>query len=194
MPAMITSDLDVVLRELDAGRVVAIATDTVWGIAAKLDRPEAIASLFAVKQRPADVALPVLVASAQAALDLVGDLEPRALSLMENMWPGALTIVVDCRGEVARAIGAEHSVGLRMPNNAQLLSLLALTGPLATTSCNLHGEAPVNTAEAAADLLGSRGIVFDGVCGGEQSSTVVRVEANVVSMLRHGPVEVPGVE
>jgi len=190
MPGLITSSLDEVAAALDAGSVAAIPTDTVWGIAARLDRPDAIAKIFTVKQRPPEVALPVLVPSLAAAQSLVGALDEVARGLMASSWPGALTVVVACPPAVAAATGATSTVGLRMPDDPRLLALLDATGPLATTSCNLHGQPPVASAEEAASLLGQGDVVLAGAAGGGQSSTVVQVLDGVVSVLRQGPIVV----
>ena len=189
---MITSDLSVIAEALAAGHVAAVPTDTVFGIAARLDRPDAIAELFSAKQRPSTVALPVLVDSLATARALVGDLDPVAERLMEQHWPGALTVVVTCPAHVAFHVGAQNSLGLRMPNDARLLTLLEQTGPLATTSCNLHGEPPVATPEQAAVVVGDRGVVLSGLPGGERSSTVVSVVNGEVTVLREGPIDVHG--
>jgi len=189
---MITSDLDQIALALDGGQVVALPTDTVFGIAARLDRPQAIAALFSAKQRPSTVALPVLVDSLATAKALVGELDPVAERLMEQHWPGALTVVVACPLHVAAQVGAQHSLGLRMPNDARLLELLHETGPLATTSCNLHGEPPVATPSEAEVVVGDRGIVLDGLPGGQRSSTVIAVEDGEVTLLREGPIDPHG--
>ena len=189
---MITSDLDVAAAALNAGQVVAVATDTVYGIAARLDRPAAISALFAAKQRPSTVALPVLVDSLAMAKAVVGLLDPVAERLMEQHWPGALTIVVDCPEPVAKQVGAQDSLGLRMPDDVRLLTLLGKTGPLATTSCNLHGAPPVSTAAEAEFVVGDRGMVLDGRPGGERSSTVVAVHGGAITVLREGPINVRG--
>ncbi len=188
MPGLITASLDAVARVLDAGGVAAIPTDTVWGIAARLDRPDAIAAIFAVKQRPPEVALPVLVASPAMTQSLVGDLDEVAVRLMARFWPGPLTVVVTCPPGLAMLTGATSTVGLRMPDDPRLLALLEATGPLATTSCNLHGQPPVISAEEAASLLGEGDVVLAGAAGGGRSSTVVQVLDGVVSVLRQGPI------
>ncbi len=189
---MITSDVALAATVLDGGQVLGVATDTVFGIAARLDRPAAIAQLFSAKQRPATVALPVLVDSIATAKALVGRLDPVAQHLMEQHWPGALTVVVQCSHEIAVKVGGHHSIGLRMPSDARLLLLLTKTGPLATTSCNLHGEPPVCTPAEAERVVGDRGIVLDGLPQGGRSSTVVSVHDGVVSVLREGPVVISG--
>jgi L-threonylcarbamoyladenylate synthase len=185
---VITADLVVVADALERGEVCAVPTDTVFGIAARLDRPQAIAAVFSAKNRPANVALPVLVSSTAMAKQLVGELDVVAEALMETHWPGALTVVVACPEALARSVGAERELGLRMPDDARLLELLAMTGPLATTSCNLHGLPPVTSPEDAALVVGDRGVVFAGFPRGERSSTVVAVRGGVITVLREGPV------
>ncbi len=165
------------VASLDAGGVVALATDTVYGLAASLARPEAVARLFAMKRRPASVALPVLVASPAAieGLDVVWPDTARVLA--DAYWPGALTIVVAVPPALAALVGAEDSVGFRVPDDTTLLGVLAEVGPLAVTSANEHGRAPCRDAEEVlAAFAGSddlAGVLDEGRREGQVSTVVV---------------------
>jgi tRNA threonylcarbamoyl adenosine modification protein (Sua5/YciO/YrdC/YwlC family) len=175
---------------LRAGRVVAVPTDTVYGVAATLD---AASALFTVKQRPHDVPLPVLIADV-AQLDgiVVQPLPAPATALISRWWPGPLTVVVDrdpgFTVDLGGAGDAERTVGVRLPDAAVVRALCASVGPLAVTSANLHGRpTPVEAAGVAAALGDAVAVVVDGGRCEGLPSTVVRVTAaGAVQVLRRG--------
>jgi L-threonylcarbamoyladenylate synthase len=175
---------------LAAGQLVVIPTDTVYGIAARSDRPEALAALFAAKGRPASLALPVLAADAGQAAQ-VGRLDGVAGVLAGAFWPGPLTIVVDrAPGFDADLGGDGTTVGLRVPAYDEVLALLALTGPLATTSANRSGQPTPPTAGEVAAVFGTSVALYldGGPARGGAASSVVSVTGNVLAVLRAGPI------
>ena len=182
---------------LRSGLVVGVPTDTVYGLAVDPWRPGATGRLFAVKRRPEDVALPVLVADAGQARRLLGTLPPRAERLMDAFWPGALTIVVPAPDDLGADLGGDgRSVGVRCPAHDLVRRLAAAAGPIAVTSANLHGAAPFPSASAlAAGLDGVEVVVDGGACAGEPS-TVVAVDGDTLALLRPGALweEVAGLE
>jgi L-threonylcarbamoyladenylate synthase len=162
---------------LRAGEIVAIPTDTVYGIAADLAVPDAIERLFAAKHRPPEKAVALLLAdAAQAAvLGLVG---PAARILAARFWPGGLTLVLPARPEsglpaILRA--GTPTVGVRVPEHPAPRALAAALGPLPTTSANLSGEPDArDAAEIAARLGDAIALVLDdGPIHGGPASTVV---------------------
>ncbi|MGI9119095.1 MAG: L-threonylcarbamoyladenylate synthase [Acidimicrobiales bacterium] len=186
--------IDSAVQALVTGQVVVIPTDTVYGLAVEASQPGAIERIFAMKQRPTHLALPVLVASIEQALGLAAEgLAPVARRLMERFWPGGLTLVVSRRRGFdqdvdlvdARTDGA--TVGLRLPAHPVPVALAARVGPLATTSANLHGLATPPSAQGVVEQLGGRPqLVLDaGACGG-WPSTVVSCLDGEVRVLREG--------
>ena len=175
------------------GDVVAVPTDTVYGLAADPSQPEAVARLFALKGRPDDVPLPVLVAGPEQVVLLAAELEPAAAALADRFWPGPLTLVVPRRPGFTVDLGgppaARQTVGIRRPDHPVVVALCELLGPLAVTSANLHGAPPATTAaEVAAVFAGSDqpAIVLDGgTCGGAPS-TVVECRGPASRCLREG--------
>lgn len=164
-----------VATALERDAVVAIPTDTVYGLAVKCDRPEAIAALFRAKRRPDDVPLPVLISGEEQAESIaVLAVSPTKL-LTKHWWPGPLTVVVPDRGGLGVLLGAQGSIGLRAPDLEFVRSLCETAGPLAVTSANLHGEPP---SEEATDVLATFGrdevslIVDGGRCAGVPSTVV----------------------
>ena len=180
---------------LAIGGVVALPTDTVYGIAASLRFPEAVAALFVLKRRPATLALPVLVSSVDQIESLGVVWDERAGTLGRAFWPGALTIVVGVPQNLSDLVGSTtRTVGFRCPDDAMLRHVLEQSGPLALTRANEHGAAPCESAvqvlRAFDDLDDLDGL--DGVLdGGERSgrvSTVVDVSGATFRVVREGAI------
>ncbi len=170
-------DVDEVVALLDDGVVVALPTDTVYGVAASLRHPDAISRLFALKRRPSSSPLPVLVDSLKQVTRLGVAWPEEARRLSEAFWPGALTIVVRVPRELARRVGStSDSAGFRVPDDVVLRRVLERSGPLAVSSANEHGEPPCVTAAQVLDALGDRdelgGLLDDGERGSRVSSVV----------------------
>ena len=170
---------------LEAGGVVALPTDTVYGLAADPAVPGATDALFALKGRPDTIELPVLVADLAQA-EVFAEMTAPARRLAEAFWPGALTLVVARRPGVDWSLGGlGHTVGVRSPAHPIPRSLCTMVGPLATTSANRHGDPPLVDASAVrrafADVLGM--VVDGGRCDGAPSTVVDVASARC---LRHG--------
>jgi L-threonylcarbamoyladenylate synthase len=177
---------------LRAGGIVAVPTDTVYGIAADMALPDAIERLFAAKQRPPEKAVAVLLADAAQA-DVLGIVSPAAAVLAGRFWPGGLTLVLPVRPEarLPRVLAAgAPTVGVRVPDHAAPRALAEVLGPLPTTSANRSGEPDARDAhEILARLGDSLALVLDGgpVRGGP-ASTVVDCTLEWPSILREGAI------
>ncbi len=177
------------------GDVVAVPTDTVYGLAADPTQPEAVARLFALKGRPEDVPLPVLVAGPEQLALVVGELEVAAADLAERFWPGPLTLVVPRRAAFTVDLGgppaARRTVGVRRPDHPVVVALCELLGPLAVTSANRHGAPPATTpAQVESAFAGSDGLAYvldGGLCDGIPS-TVVECRGPASRCLREGAI------
>ncbi len=188
-------DAEGAVEALAAGAVIAIPTDTVYGLAVDPRLREATGRLFALKGRPDDVALPVLVADVEAALRL-GRLGIPGRRLADRCWPGALTVVVArARAATGYELGGDpRSIGLRCPAHAAVRTLLRRTGPLAVSSANRHGEAPCRSAEDVTAAFGHDVPVVDGgTCEGVPS-TVVRLDPSGLQCLREGALALADLE
>ncbi|HEX2049301.1 MAG TPA: L-threonylcarbamoyladenylate synthase [Actinomycetota bacterium] len=175
------------VEALARGELAIVPTDTVYGVAARVDRPDAVARVFALKGRPADKPLPVLGAD-DGALETVVAFDDDARRLAGAFWPGPLTLVLPrAPGFDADLGGAAPDVGVRVPARAVTLALLERTGPLAVTSANRSGEPPALTAAAArAALPGVAVVVDDGELAGTPST--VAALAGGLRVVRAGPV------
>jgi L-threonylcarbamoyladenylate synthase len=181
---------------LRSGMVVAIPTDTVYGLAAALDRPDAIARLYRLKNRPHEKAIPVLLADV-AALDQVAANVPRqAWLLMERYWPGALTVVIPARPGLPQevtsvAADGTRTVAVRIPDHPVARALLAAAGgALAVTSANHSGEPPALDAQAVMRLgdAAPNLVVDAGPAPLREPSTVVLTANGETSVLREGAI------
>ena len=174
---------------LSDGDIGGIPTDTVYGLAADPWHSGAADRLFLLKGRPRSVELPVLVSSEAQALELTTSVPRSARRLMETFWPGALTIVLPRGYDVDADLGDEdETIGVRCPAHPVPRALCEKAGPIATTSANRHGEAPLTTAAALAASLPGIALVLDaGVCSGEPS-TVVDSTGDVPKLLRAGAI------
>jgi L-threonylcarbamoyladenylate synthase len=183
---------------LRAGGIVAIPTDTVYGLAAAMDVPGAIERLFAVKERPADRAIAVLVANLAQAEDLAV-LTPAARVLGQAFWPGSLTLVVEQRADrdlPPELTGGRSTIGIRVPDHDAPRALAAALGPLPTTSANVSGEPELADAlEIERRLDGRLDLILDGgPARGGPASTVVDVSAEPPRILRAGAIPAAQVE
>jgi tRNA threonylcarbamoyl adenosine modification protein (Sua5/YciO/YrdC/YwlC family) len=182
------TSLDTAAALLGAGLVVAIPTDTVYGLAARLDADAPVEALFAAKRRPASVPIAVLCASSAEAVRLAARWPPAAARLAERHWPGPLTVVVDADPVLVARLGSQRGIGLRVPGDARCRALLARTGPLAVTSANAHGAPPATTAAEVVELgAGVAAVVDGGTCGGPVS-TVVDLTVAPPTVVREGAV------
>jgi L-threonylcarbamoyladenylate synthase len=177
------------VEALRGGDIVGVPTDTVYGLAADPWHSGAADRLFLVKGRPRSVELPLLVTGAEQALTLATAVPDCAHRLMARFWPGALTIVLPRRVDIAADLGEDDAtIGLRCPNHPVPLALCEALGPLATTSANRHGDAPLTTAQEVADALPGVTLVLDAGPCNRAPSTVVDSTGEQPKLLREGAI------
>ena len=186
------------IAALRDGGIVALPTDTVYGIAVALETPGGIEALFAAKRRPPDKGVMLLLADAGQA-PAIGQWPPAAAALAGAFWPGALTVVVAQRPDVplpAALTGGAPTIGLRVPDHAAPRALAAAVGPLPTTSANLSGMGEARDAtEIRAQLGEVVALVLDGgVAHGGPATTVVDCTVEPPRVLRIGAIPVAAVE
>lgn len=196
-PAILTADaagIAEAARLLREGRLVAVPTETVYGLAARADRDESVAAIYGAKGRPSFNPLIVHVASAEAAHDLA-QFDDRALLLAEAFWPGALTLVLPLQpgAPVAAAVTAGlPTIALRCPAHPVMRAIIAAAGlPLAAPSANRSGGVSPTDAGHVLSSLGSRtdAVVDGGPCEAGLESTIVALRADGRwQVLRPGPI------
>lgn len=183
----------VAARLIGEGRPVAIATETVYGLAADATRGDAVAAIYAAKGRPAFNPLIVHVPDLAAA-DRIADLPPRARRLAEAFWPGPLTIVAPLRpgsSIASLATAGLPTVALRAPAHPAMQALLAATGTaLAAPSANASGTiSPTCAAHVLRSLGGAIPLIVDGGATTEGlESTIVAIDGDRLRVLRPGPI------
>jgi L-threonylcarbamoyladenylate synthase len=180
------------IRVLSGGGIVAVPTDTVYGLAADLASPGSIARLFAAKRRPVDQAVVLLLADAGQA-DALAEWPLAADALATAFWPGGLTLVLSQRPETrlpSELTGGRSTVGLRLPDHPAPRALAAALGPLPVTSANLSGRPEATNAGEIGDQLGEAiDLILDGgPARGGPPSTVVECSADVARILREGAI------
>jgi L-threonylcarbamoyladenylate synthase len=178
---------------LRAGGLVAMPTDTVYGVGVALDAEEGLLRLFAAKDRPLDKAIVLLCADLDQAAS-VGVLSPAARVLAERFWPGGLTLVLAQRpGAALPAVltAGAATIGVRVPDHDCPRALARELGPLPVTSANLSGQADARDAAAVMAQLGGRiDLILDGgATPGGTPSTVVDCSGEEPRILRDGAVD-----
>ena len=176
---------------LEAGKLVVLPTDTVYGLAADAFSPQAVQNLLNAKGRGRDMPPPVLVGSPTTLDALAVDIPSWLRSTVEALWPGPLTVILRQQPSLTWDLGETHNtVAVRMPDDKRALALIKQTGPLAVSSANTTGDPAAQTIEQAQDMLGGRVSVYlDG--GPSQSdvpSTILDATGSTPRILRQGAI------
>ncbi|HWS40519.1 MAG TPA: L-threonylcarbamoyladenylate synthase [Arenimonas sp.] len=179
-------------QALKAGELVAIPTETVYGLAADAMNPQAVKKIFALKGRPADHPLIVHIASSENLSVWAKDIPDVAYRLADAFWPGPLTFILPKRDEIPDIVtGGQHTVGLRSPNNPLTLALLKhFDGGLAAPSANRFGRISPTAAQHVQDEFGvdAPKILDGGPCQIGIESTIVDLSQSPARILRPGQI------
>jgi len=185
---------------VDAGGLVAVPTETVYGIACSVKK-DSLAKLSDIKGRTAEKYYTLQIAESGDVHKYIPKLGLRYLKLIQNAWPGPLTIVFELDqddinkqqnkldSKVFENLYKDNSIGIRCPDNAIALELLKrANGPVVVPSANITGQPPAIDAEQVLDqLAGKIDLVIDaGPCKYKTSSTVVKIGKNGLEILREG--------
>jgi L-threonylcarbamoyladenylate synthase len=178
-----------VAAALERGGVAVIPTDTVYGLVCLPSWPEAVQRVFALKRRPPELRLPVIVGS-QADVDSLGvEFGDAATRATAAFWPGALTIVVGVGEPKVDWLAGRDEVAIRMPESDLVRSLTALVGPFLMTSANAHGGRTQSSLRVVLlDLAGEPDVVVDGGPLSVVSSTLVNFNLPEPAVEREGAV------
>lgn len=173
---------------LRAGHVVAVPTETVYGLAACLDRPAAIEKIFALKRRPQENPLIIHVAD-RSAIDLYAtDYPPNFELLAKSFWPGSLTVILPVNALVPSIVRAGlPTAGFRVPAHETTRTLLRKTGPLVMPSANFSGRPSATSPEHVEEDFGKNFPVLDGgKCPKGVESTILLYQENQWVVVRLG--------
>ena len=183
--------IDKIVECLGNGGVVLLPTDTVYGLAVSPKFDEAIDRLFALKRRPRNVNLPIMVASDEELEPLGFEVSESARRLLRSpLIPGSLTLAMGFSSEYRPDwLAGREEAAVRIPNDERLLSVLRKTGPLLVTSANAHSaETPDNVADILAQLDGAPDLAIDGGTLRTTASTLVNCRVDPPRIERLGVV------
>lgn len=189
-------DIDKTLKRLSSaltqGDIIAFPTETFYALGARYDHGAAIERLYALKNRPRDKAMPLLIGHKRLLNLIAAEVPPVAEHLMDRFWPGPLTLVLRAKETLLPHITAgTNKVAVRVPGSSFALTLAAaLDIPITATSANVSSRPPADSAETVLDYFGDNiDILID--CGrspGILASTIVDVTGSVPVILRHGTI------
>ncbi|MBA3532437.1 MAG: threonylcarbamoyl-AMP synthase [Ardenticatenales bacterium] len=184
--------LDQALALLRQGEVIALPTDTVYGLACDSQSPAAIELLYEVKDRAPHKAIPLLLSSESQLLDVTSEVPDSAWEIAAQLWPGALTLVLKAASHLPSILTAGgDTVAVRLPDNRVVRVLAAgLDRPLAVSSANLSGYENCRTSNDVFAQIGTRlPLILDGgTTPGDQPSTILDLTFSPPRILREGPV------
>ncbi len=186
------ADVQVAGSLLHDGRLVAVPTETVYGLAADASSVDAVKRIYAAKQRPHDHPLIVHIGSIEEMEKWASDIPANAITLARHYWPGPLTLLLTKAPGVNTVVtGGKDTIALRMPAHPVLLGLLQQTGlAIAAPSANLYGQlSPTTAAQVMATMAGKIDAVLDGgQCEIGLESTIIDPGSQPLSILRNGPI------
>jgi L-threonylcarbamoyladenylate synthase len=192
---LITTDVDLAVRDLRAGNPVAIPTETVYGLAAPIDNEHAIRAVFAMKNRPINHPLIVHVAPNWDLSSLVEHVPDYAKQLINAFWPGPLTLVLRCKTEQVNPIitGGQNTVAIRCPAHPLAQELLSkLQTPVVAPSANPFGKVSPTTAMHVKESFSEQELTIldGGRCTVGIESTIVDASTpETYQILRHGLID-----
>ncbi|MDA9038378.1 L-threonylcarbamoyladenylate synthase, partial [Flavobacteriaceae bacterium] len=195
---MITTDLNLVIETLKKDDVVAIPTETVYGLAGNAFKDSSVEKIFQLKERPAFNPLIVHIAKPELLDQVATSIPPNAQLLADAFWPGPLTLVLDKKDQILdRVTAGKSTVAVRVPNHPLTLKLLQeLEFPLAAPSANPFGSiSPTSAAHVDAYFNERLSLILDGgPCRNGLESTIIGFEDNRPLLYRHGALAINDIE
>ena len=179
--------IDDIAALLAAGAVGVLPTDTIYGVVASVQIPEAVQRLYTVKHRHSKPGT-IVAASVDQLVEF--GIPRRYLKAVEQFWPNPISVVIPLGAQHYEVHLGKQSLACRIPNHPELLKLLQKTGPLLTSSANHTGETPARNLEEARDYFGGEVdfYVDGGDLSGHKPSTIIRIVDDAVEVLRQGAV------
>jgi len=195
---MITSNISYAVNALNQGDLVAIPTETVYGLAGSAFNEHAIDKIFQLKNRPTCNPLILHTHSIEEVLKFVQYIPPAAMKLAEAFWPGPLTLLLPKKSIIPHSVtSGSHLVAVRIPNHAVTLSLLQqLDFPLVAPSANPYTRISPTNSKMVYDYFGEElPIILEGdTCSKGIESTIVGFQENTPVIYRQGAISVDAIE
>lgn len=191
------NDIKIAARILADGGIVAIPTETVYGLAADAFNEDAVRSIFVAKGRPQDNPLIVHISSFEQIYSLAKEVPDSAKKLADKFWPGPLTIILPKKDTVPDVTsGGLSTVAIRMPSHPVANKIIELSCPLAAPSANISGfPSPTSFEHVESDMMGRADAICDGGdCAVGVESTVITLATEVPVLLRPGGVTLEQLE
>lgn len=194
MPSKLSLDIQQQIERgisiLRQGGLVAYPTDTVYGLGACVNLPQAVERVYQVKQRPRNMPFPLLLANTAQIAEVAQPVSPLAWLLIRGFLPGALTLVLPSSGSVPDNVTAgEKTIAVRIPDHPVPIAIIeGLGAPIVGTSANLSGQpSPLTASEVYSQLGNQVDLIIDGGrCSGDKGSTIVDVTGVAPVILREG--------
>lgn len=182
-------DLQTAFEKITQGEIIAVATDTVFGLVTSIHDPDAANKIYALKGRPSHKPLILLLSDPSHLSPFITHLPKGAIELMDRYWPGALTLIFEANEMAVHPSIRSHgkTIAARIPNCPETLALLSRTGPLASTSCNKSEGQAALSAQGVEEIFGPTFPVLDSAqkpLGKE--STILAFEQGAWVMKRQG--------
>ena len=190
------NDNDIIKVLNTKGSVVALKTDTVYGLVCNAYDIDAVNNIYKIKSREQKKPLSLFVKNIEEVNEYIKNLTPYCYEIMKKYWPGALTIIFEKKHNLFDYMTNNlDTIGIRIPNDKFLLNLLNnLTFPLAETSCNISGEDAYKSFEEIKikfknkiDLIVDGGEVVDNI-----PSTVISIINDKIKVFRNGKIDISG--
>lgn len=187
----VNNEIETAIRVLNQGGIIIFPTDTAFGIGCRIDNSQSVNSLFKLRKRPVSQAVPVLVSSVAMAQNyLLSPLPNNVRRLMNDFWPGGVTVICECKKELVTPLvrGNGKNLGVRMPDSEKIIQIIKGAGvPILGPSANFHGEkTPFSIEDLNPELVNQVDFVLSGKCTINEASTVVDTTIIPWKILRQG--------
>lgn len=183
-----------VIKILNQGGIVIFPTDTAFGVGCRIDNEQAVERLFKIRRRPESQAMPVLVNSIEMAQKYLQPIPDDVKKLMQQYWPGALTIILPCRETLVPSLvrGGGQTLGVRMPDHQAPRSIIySIAVPILGPSANFHGQpTPYKYEDLDPEFIKLVDYVVPGKCPVGMASTVIDCSQKPWKIIRQGIVKI----
>lgn len=194
----ITKEIDKAVRVLNSGKIIAVPTETVYGLAANIYDDEALKLIFKTKQRPTNNPLIVHIKSIEQLEEVACEIPDIAIKLAAHYWPGPLTLVLKKQKNISNLISSgKDTVAVRVPNHKLALELLNnLEYPLAAPSANPFGSiSPTDSKHVFQYFENKIDLILDGgKCSDGIESTIIGFDKEKIILYRHGSIAIEDLE
>ena len=175
---------------LDGG-IIAYPTETLYGLGARYNNEQALTRLYELKRRPHEKTIPIIIGGVEHLSLLVNSVSETAADLIQNFWPGPLTLVFDARSGLSSYITCADKIAVRIPGESFALDLVRAAGfPITATSANISGLPAARDVSMISEYFNDRlDLVIDGgTSRNTQPSTIVDVTRQTAVVLREGAI------